>query len=170
MLFVLSAAGGGRRLQMKRLLRAITALTFGVLVLAGAASATQPFKMRQPQEAFTLDSTCSFPVLFQPTAPDVTNFFIFSDGEIFGAGPFVGTATNLDTEKTIKIHNSGTFSVVEHADGSLTITTDGSVISSLFGVIFYGRTVLEFDANGNLTSRTLNGTEFDFCAALTGAP
>lgn len=153
---------------MKRLQAATAALTFGVLVLAGTAGATKPFMERQVQGPFTLDSTCSFPVLFQPTAPDVLNFFVFSDGEIFGAGPFVGTATNLDTRKTIAIHSSGAFSVVQHSDGSVTITSNGSVISSLFGVIFYGRIVLKFDANGDLTSRTQNGTEEDFCAELAG--
>ena len=54
-------------------------------------------------------------------------------------------------------------------DGSSTITTNGSVISSLFGTIFYGRIVIELDANGNLTSRTQRGTEEDLCAALAGA-
>ena len=151
---------------MKRLQAATAALTFGVLVLAGTAGATKPFMERQVQGPFTLDSTCSFPVLFQPTAPDVLNFFVFSDGEIFGAGPFVGTATNLDTRKAIAIHSSGAFSVVQHSDGSMTITSNGSVISSLFGTIFYGRIVIDLDANGDLTSRTQHGTEEDFCAEL----
>ena len=151
---------------MKRLPAAIAALTFGVLVLAGTAGATKPYMERQVQGPFTLDSTCSFPVLFQPTAPDVLNFFVFSDGEIFGAGPFVGTATNLDTRKTIVIHSSGAFSVVQHSDGSMTITSNGSVISSLFGTIFYGRIVIDLDANGDLTSRTQVGTQEDLCAEL----
>jgi hypothetical protein len=81
-------------------------------------------------------AACSFPVLLQPTAPDVLNFFVFSDGEIFGAGPFVGTATNLDTGTTVKINLSGHFSVVEHSVGTVTVTSDGTVLSSLFGTIF----------------------------------
>jgi hypothetical protein len=153
---------------MKRLSGVTAALTFGVLVLVGTAGATKPLMERQVQGAFTLESTCSFPVLIQPTAPDVLNFFIFSDGEIFGAGPFVGTATNLDTGKTVAIHSSGAFSVVEHSDASVTITSNGSVISSLFGTIFYGRIVIELDANGDLTSRTQTGTEEDLCAELAG--
>lgn len=153
---------------MNRLPGVTAALILGLLALAGTAGATQPFKERQVQGAFTLQSTCSFPVLIQPTAPDVLNFFVFSDGEIFGAGPFVGTATNLDTDKTVAIHSSGTFSIVEDSDGSSTITTNGSVISSLFGTIFYGRIVIELDANGNLTSRTQQGTEEDLCAELAG--
>lgn len=139
-----------------------------MLALAGMAGATKPSMVRLPQEEFLLGA-CSFPVLIQPTAPDVLNFFMFSDGEIFGAGPFVGTATNLnDTRQTVAIHSSGAFSVVEHSDGSSTITSNGSVISSLFGTIFYGRIVIELDSNGNLISRTQRGTEEDLCAELAG--
>ena len=64
---------------------------------------------RVVQGPLTLSDTCSFPVLIQPTAADVSNFFAFSDGEVFGSGPFVGTATNLDTGKTVKINVSGSF-------------------------------------------------------------
>jgi hypothetical protein len=153
---------------MKRLAGVIAALTLGALVLAGTASATKPFMQRIPQGPLTLDVTCSFPVLLQPTAPDVSNFFIFSDGEIFGSGPFVGTATNLDTEKTVKINEGGSFSVVQHSDGAVTVTSNGFVISSLFGTIFSGHSVLELDANGNVTSRTFDGREEDLCAELAG--
>ena len=75
-------------------------------------------------------AACSFPVLLQPTAPNVLNFLIFSDGEVFGAGPFVGTATNLDTGKTVKINLSGHFSVVQHSDGTVTVTSNGSGTSA----------------------------------------
>jgi hypothetical protein len=85
---------------------------------------------------------------------------------MFGAGPFVGTATNLDTGKTIKINVSGSFSVVQHSHGTTTITSNGSVLSSLFGTIFTGHGVIELDANGDVTSRTFNGTEEDLCAEL----
>jgi hypothetical protein len=92
---------------MKRLAGLIAVLTFGALVFAGPAGAAQPFMERQVQGPFTLDETCSFPVLFQPTGASFTNFFVFSDGEIFGSGPSVGTATNLDSGKTIKLNLGG---------------------------------------------------------------
>jgi hypothetical protein len=150
---------------MRRLFGVVAGLTLGVLVLAGAAGATKPIMERLPQLPDTLDA-CSFPVLLQPTGAAFTNFFIFSDGEIFGSGPFVGTATNRDTGKTIKINEGGSFSVVEHSDGSLTVTSDGFVISSLFGTIFSGHSVIELDADGNVTSRTFNGRTVDLCAEL----
>ena len=83
-------------------------------------------------------------------------------------GAFVGTATNIDTEKTVKINVSGSFSVVEHSDGTVTITSHGAVLSSLFGTIFHGRTVIQLDANGDVISRTTNGTVEDLCAELAG--
>jgi hypothetical protein len=151
---------------MKRLSGFTAALILGVLVLAGTAGATKPFMERQVQGPFTLDETCSFPVLFQPTGPAFTNFFVFSDGEIFGSGPFVGTATNLDTGKTVNINEGGSFSVVETRAGTTTITSNGFVLSSLFGTLFSGHSVLVFDASGNVISRTFNGTERDLCAEL----
>jgi len=151
---------------MKRLSGVTAALVLGVLALAGTAGATKPFMERQPDVPFTLDSTCSFAVLIQPTAPDVSNFFIFSDGKIFGSGPFVGTATNLDTGKTVTINEGGSFSVVEHSDGTTTVTSNGFVLSSLFGTIFSGHGVIVLDASGNVISRTFNGTERDLCAEL----
>lgn len=155
---------------MKRLAGAFAALVLGVLSLAGTAGASQPVMRRDVQGPVTLAAgeTCSFPVLLQPTAPDVLNFFVFSDGEVFGAGPFVGTATNLDTGKTVKINLSGSFSVVQHSDGTVTIMSNGSVLSARFGTIFSGHSVIQLDANGNVTSRTFDGTEKDLCAELAG--
>jgi hypothetical protein len=155
---------------MKRLAAAIAVMLFGALALAGTAGATRPFMERQVQGPFTLGAgeTCSFPVLIRPTAPDVLNFFVFSDGKVFGAGPFVGAATNLDTGKTVKINLSGSFSVVQDSDGTVTVTSDGSVLSSLFGTITHGRTVIQLDANGDVTARTIRGTQEDLCAELAG--
>jgi hypothetical protein len=154
---------------MKRLAGVTAALVLGVLSLAGTAGATQPYIVREVQGPVTLAAgeTCSFPVLLQPTAPDVLNFFVFSNGEVFGAGPFVGTATNLDTGKTVKINLSGSFSVVQHSDGTVTITSNGSVLSTRFGTILSGHSVIQLDANGNVTS-TFDGKEEDLCAELAG--
>ena len=155
---------------MKRLAGVTAALILCVFALAGTAGATQPYMERIVQGPLTLAAgeTCSFPVLLQPTAPDVLRVFVFSDGKVFGAGPFVGTATNLDTGKTVTINVSSSFSVVQHSDGTVTVTSDGSVLSSMFGTIFSGHGVIQLDANGNVTSRTFHGTEEDLCAELAG--
>lgn len=145
----------------------IAALTLGALVLAGTAGAAQPYKERQVIGPSTLDA-CSFPVLLQPTGPGVTNFFVFSDGEVFAAGPDVEIATNLETGKSVTINISGHFTLVQHSDGSITVTSDGSVLSSLFGDIFTGHGVIELDAGGNVTSRTFHGRDEDLCAELAG--
>jgi hypothetical protein len=153
---------------MKRLAGVTAALVLGVLSLTGTAGATEPIIERIVQDPQTLAAgePCSFPVLLQPTAPDVLNFFVFSDGKVFGAGPFVGTATNLDTGKTVKINLSGSFSVVQHSDGTVTVTSNGSVLSTRFGLITHGHVVIELDANGNVTSSTTNGMQEDLCAEL----
>jgi hypothetical protein len=82
--------------------------------------------------------------------------------------PIRRTATNLDTGKTIKINEGGSFSVVELSDGSVTVTSNGFVISRLFGTIFSGHGVIQFDANGDVSSRRFNGREEDLCAELAG--
>jgi hypothetical protein len=155
---------------MKRLAGAIAAFFVGALVLAGTAGATKPYMERQVQGPLTLGAgeTCSFAVLIQPTAPDVLNFFVFSDGEVLGAGPFVGTATNLDTGKTVKINLSGSFSVVEHSDCTVTVTSNGTVLSSLFGLITHGHVVIELDPSGDVISSTTDGRQEDLCAELAG--
>jgi hypothetical protein len=150
---------------MKRLSGVTAALILGALALAGTAGATKPIMQRLPQGPDTLDA-CDFPVLLQPTGAAFTNLFIFSDGEIMGSGPFVGVAINLDSGKTVNINEGGGFSFVQHSDGSVTVTSHGFVISSLFGTIFSGHTVIELDAEGNVTSRTFNGREEDLCAEL----
>jgi hypothetical protein len=57
---------------------------------------------------------------------------------------------------------------VEHSDGTVTVTSNGSVLSTRFGVIVHGHTVIQLDANGEVTSRTTNGTQEDLCAELAG--
>jgi hypothetical protein len=152
---------------MKRLSYLGATLTLAVLAFSGTAGAAEPFRVRVVQGPDTL-TACSFPVLLQPTRPSVSNFFVFSDGEIFGSGPFVGTASNLDTGKTVKINMGGSFSVVQDNDGTTTVTSNGFVISSLSGTIFSGHSVIRLDADGQVISRTFDGRTEDLCAELAG--
>ena len=158
-------ATGERNLQMKRLAGIIAAVALGALVLAGTV-APRSRSWRGTCKARTHLRRAASRSSSSPRRPTSRIFLIFRDGKILGSGPFVGTATNLDTEKTIKINLSGSFTVVEHSDGTVTITSHGAVLSSLFGIIFHGRTVIQLDANGDVTSSTANGTEEDLCAEL----
>jgi hypothetical protein len=154
---------------MKRLQWVYAAVALGALGLAGTASATKPYKERQAVGplTFAAGEACSFPVLIQPTAHDVVNVFVFSDGEFFASGPQVATATNLESGKSVKVNISGTLSFVPHGDGSATLTFTGHTLLE-GGVLVNGRLVYQFDANGNLTSSSTVGKQTDLCAKLAG--
>jgi Tol biopolymer transport system component len=139
------------------------AVTFKV---TGTARAAIPYKERDSVAPVTLTGACGFPVLLQPTAPDVLNILIFSDGELFSSGPEVSTATNLDSGKSVKINISGTFSLEPHNDGSATLTFTGPTLLE-GGVINDGRSVFQFDANGNLTFSSVVGRRTNLCAELS---
>jgi hypothetical protein len=80
-------------------------MTLGARVLAGVAGATKPYMERQAfgPVTFAAGEMCSFPVLIQPTAPDMLNVIILSNDEFFSSGSGVATATNLDSGTSIKI-------------------------------------------------------------------
>ena len=139
------------------------ALTFKV---TGTARAAIPYKERDSVTPVTLTGVCGFPVLLQPTAPDVLNVFVFSDGELFTSGPEVSTATDLDSGKSVKVNISGTFSLTPHNDGSATLTFTGPTLLE-GGVINDGRSVFQFDANGNLTFSSVIGRRTNLCAELS---
>src|SRR5437588_12615012 len=117
---------------------------------------------------FTFNS-CGFPVGIQPAPNDFVHLFVFTDGEVFVAGPVVVTATNLDSQKSVRINISGTFSYVPKADGSTTITFNGPTLFTEVGVIVDGRVVFHLDANGNVISRTIVGMQENLCAELAGS-
>jgi hypothetical protein len=151
---------------MRHLFGVMCGLTLGVLMLAGTAGAAMPYKERDAVAPVTLTEACSFPVLLQPSAPDVLNVFSFSSGELFASGPEVSTATNLDSGKSVRINISGTFSLVPHSDGSATLTFTGPTLLE-GGVINHGRSVFQFDPAGNLASSSVIGTQTDLCAELS---
>jgi hypothetical protein len=151
---------------VKRVWAVACGFTLSALVFAATAAAAEPYKERDSVMPVALTNACSFPVLLQPTAPDVLNFFVFSNGEIFATGPEVSTATNLDSGKSIRINISGTFSLVTHRDGSATLTFTGPTLLE-GGVINDGRSVFQFDAGGNLASSSVVGRQTDLCAELS---
>jgi hypothetical protein len=138
-----------------------------VLVFAGTAAAAKPYMETDTDSPFTFTS-CGFPVLITPAAHDFAHLFIFSDGDVLASGPFVATATNLDSGKSVMINISGIISFVPHSDGSATVTFDGPTLFLGTGIIVNGRRVRQFDANGNLVSQTTVGMQEDLCAELAG--
>ena len=56
--------------------------------------------------------------------------------------------------------------MVQHSDGTVTIASNSSVLSTMFGRIVYGHGVIQLDANEEVTSSTFNGTQEDLCAEL----
>src|SRR5947208_15714778 len=116
-------------------------------------------------DSCTVRST-GFPVLIQPASPDLVHRSALSDGEVFAAGPVLATATNLDSGKSIRINFSGTFSYTANSDGSSAFTFNGPTLFTRTGVIVDGRVILQFDADGNLISRTTVGTQENLCAEL----
>jgi hypothetical protein len=154
---------------MKRLMGFVCVVLFSALVVvpAGPASAAQPFKQRVSTTPFTLNGACSFSVLLEPAAPDVLNTFVFSNGKFLATGPQVLTATNLASGKSVRINISGTLSFVGNGGLAGTLTLTGNALLD-GGVINSGRSVFEFDANGNLVSSSLVGRQTDLCAELSG--
>ena len=155
------------RREMKRRSVVIAALVLGALAFAGTAAAGKPYMETDTVDPFTFGS-CGFPVLIQPAAHDLVHLFVFSDGEVFAAGPVLATATNLDSGKSIRINFSGTFSYTANSDGSSAFTFNGPTLFTRTGVIVDGRVILQFDADGNLISRTTVGTQENLCAELAG--
>jgi hypothetical protein len=152
---------------MKRLSGVIAALTLAGLTLAGAATAARPYIETVTVDPLTFGS-CGFPVLFQPAAHDFVHVFTFSNGDVFASGPVLATLTNLDTGKSIPINISGTSLFTTNGDGSSTFTFNGPTLFLRSHVIVDGRTVLRFDADGNLISRTVAGLQTDICPQLAG--
>jgi hypothetical protein len=150
---------------MRRLSLLVAAVVVGGLTFTAMATASRPYMETDTVDAFSF-SSCGFPVLFQPAAQDFTHLFVFSNGEQFASGPFLGTLTNLDTGTSIQINISGTVTYRPNSDGSFSFTFDGPTLLINPHVIVDGRVVVQFDADGNPISRTIVGTQEDVCTEL----
>ena len=151
---------------MKRLSVVVCVLIFTELVPAGAANAAQPFETRVSTTPVTLNDACSFPVLLQPTAPDVINTFVFNNGESLATGPQMLRAINLASGTSVGINISGTLAFVPTVGlgGTLTLT-GGALLGG--GVINEGRSVFHFSAGGDLVAISVVGKQIDLCAELS---
>jgi hypothetical protein len=89
------------------------------------------------------------------------------------------TLTNLDTGATLLIGAKGSmWNIVNHPDGTSTITTNGHLVLILFPTdvpagpsttLYVGRVVFTFEnTTGFTTLQGDKGTATDLCAALSG--
>jgi hypothetical protein len=117
---------------------------------------------------FPAGEFCSFPVLldFPVNQYMATTFPPQPNGDVveIQTGKVVGRFTNLSTGKTITYNISGPTRFTFHADGSVTLELPGP--QGIFNSINWGRIVLEFSPDGELTSFIVTGHSEDICPAL----
>jgi hypothetical protein len=116
---------------------------------------------------------------------DSRNLHEFTDAEgnvvraILAGRANAVTLTNLDTGATLLIGAKGSmWNIVNHPDGTSTITTNGHLVLILFPTdvpagpsttLYVGRVVFTFEnATGFTTVQGHEGTATDLCAALSG--
>jgi hypothetical protein len=156
---------------------------FGGMMTAGPALARGPQWEFQPADSFTLPADfCGFEIgLSFPVDREYSKILKASDGSMIflTTGSLTVVATNLSTGKTATQNISGPSKVTTFPDGSSTVSKtglNGFVLSPAnaqrFGVPTIGATAgaqtESFDADGNLTSFSLQGhLVVDTCAALS---
>jgi hypothetical protein len=157
---------------------------FGGLVTAGPALARGPGWEFVPADPFTLPADyCGFEIgLSFPVDREYSKILKARDGSMIflTTGALTVSATNLSTGKTAATANiSGPAKVTTFPDGSVTVSKEGlsgfvlaPVDAQRFGVppvgVTAGTQTESFDADGNLTSFSLQGqVVVDTCAALS---
>jgi hypothetical protein len=171
-----------RRLAMIVALGAVMGL-FGGMMAASPALARGPQWEFQPADPVTLPADfCGFEVgLSFPVDREYSKVLKAGDGSMIflSTGALTVLATNLSTGKTSSANISGPGKVTTFPDGSVTYSKkglSGFVLSPAdaqrFGVptlgVTAGAQTQSFDADGNLTSFSLQGhVVLDTCAALS---
>jgi hypothetical protein len=160
--------------------RALVVLTTVCVALAAAASASAGKPAREivpaPGDAVFTDQ-CAFPVLGHIDGIEIdTTYFDNAGNPVKQIGVFPGqtlTLTNLDTDASITVGNSGSSQARAESDGSVTIsiTGHGPLPSELFGMpgLWYlngGHVVVTLDQDGNPTSVRITGNVENLCDAL----
>jgi len=154
---------------------------FGGLMTAGPALARGPQWDFQPADPFTLPADyCGFEIgLSFPVDRAYGKILKAADGTMLFTGSLTVSATNLSTGKTVTSNISGPETDTTFPDGSSTRSKRGlaGVVllpaeAQRFGMpglgVSAGAQTESFDANGNLTSFSLQGhVVLDTCAALS---
>ncbi len=159
------------------------------LAVVPAATANKPTREIVPAPGdIVFTDQCAFSVLGHIEGGEINTTFTDKAGNplleeltgIPGAvkllGVFPGqtlTLTNLDAGKSITVVNSGSFQARAERDGSVTISITGrgpipNFVTGEPGLWYLngGRVLLNFDAEGNLTSVDSVGTVVDLCTEL----
>ncbi len=155
-------------------------LMFG---LASPASAISPTTVTAPVTAFTVTGSCSFDVLLAPKSPQtnqekITTFFDQAHNERFQlvTGALQVVLTNVSTGKSVDLNISGPTQVSPLPDGSLKVVNLGPTLflfqpgvapSLPLLALIQGRTESMFDALGNYSLLSVQGTVADVCALLS---
>lgn len=164
---------------MKRFSRMMIPVVVTVLLIPGVSRADPPTREALPQSDITIEDSCSFDVDLHIVRNDefITTF---ADGRQLITGALVVSLSNVDTGKTITLDISGPVFVIPHEDGSDTVTLSGrSLVFFAAGALgpgtagalelTSGPAVLEFDANGSMTSYTkASAAAVDLCPVLAG--
>jgi hypothetical protein len=118
---------------------------------------------------FAAGEFCSFAVLLEfPVARVIAKRFPPKpNGDVveIQTGHVVIRFTNVSTGTSITYNISGPVRLTFHADGSVTVELPGP--QGFGNSINWGRIVLEFSPDGELTSFTVTGHSEDVCAALS---
>jgi hypothetical protein len=127
-----------------------------------------PFPLPERIE-FAAGEFCSFAVLLEfPVARVIAKTFPPKpNGDVveIQTGHVVARFTNVSTGTAITYNISGPVRLTFHADGSDTVELPGP--QGQFNTINWGRIVLEFSPDGELTSFKQTGHTEDICAALS---
>lgn len=151
-----------------RLVRRLTAVLVGAVVLAAPASAGKPTKERFPVQDAEFSGVCSFTVA-REVLVDRSTVKTYSNGDQRITGTLQQRLTNLTTGEFIDVNSSGPLVLDWHADGSLTEIDYGRQFQRPPGQLLLttGRVVWEFDSAGNVVSFTQHGgTSQDVCVLL----
>ena len=176
-LAILSSAR--KRPAVRVLAAGITALTVLAAVVAPAAAAG-PVRSTGSGFDFTIPAGDVCPFAVQWVANDsnmnVATYPVQPNGDQLTrkTGTATDTLTNVDTGKTLVLSESPEQEWISHADGSVDLWVDGTIIGAAFPTdfggpylrLFTGHLHWQLDAEGDLLASSFDGTYTDLCAAL----
>ena len=171
--------GGGRRPAVRVLAAGIAALVVLAALVAPVAAAG-PVRSTGGGFDFTIPAgfVCPFPVRWvaNDSNLNVATYPVQPNGDQLTreTGHPSSTLTNLDTGRTLVINESFGQEQITHANGTVDLWIDGTVIGAAFPTdfggpylrLFTGHLHWQLDAESNLLASSFDGAYTDLCAAL----